>query len=92
MSKELDEAVSQLLAAAQDAFTISDTPVDLKQSAETLSALLHEWSAHSKRIQSTVGGLLQLVQSRCKHEGAATGYNSRDGSWMAPCPTCGASR
>ena len=92
MTKELDAVVTQLLAEAQMAFTTSDTPADLKQSADALRALLHEWYARHKRVETTVIGLLQLVQSRCEHVGAATGYNQRDGSWMAPCPTCGASR
>lgn len=33
-----------------------------------------------------------IKSSNCKHKGAQTGYNERDGSWMAPCPTCGDSR
>lgn len=92
MSKELDIAVAQLLAAAQTAFTTSDEIAAIKQSTDALRALLHEWRAHDKRVESTVVGLLRLVQSRCKHVGAQTGYNQRDGSWMAPCPTCGESR
>lgn len=91
MSKELDAAVAQLLATAQMAFTASDEPADIKRSTDALRELFREWQAHDKRVDSTVIGLLRLVQSRCKHVGAKRGYNERDGSWMAPCPTCGAS-
>lgn len=89
MTKELAAAVSQLLNNAQTAFTTSDEPADIKQSADALRALLREWQAHDKRVESTVIGLLRLMQSRCKHVGAKRGYNERDGSWMSPCPTCG---
>ena len=92
MTKELDAAVSQLLASAQMAFTTSDALPDIKQSTDALSELFRQWREHNKRVESTVLGLLQLVRSRCKHVGAQTGYNERDGSWMAPCPTCGDSR
>ena len=92
MSKELKDAVEQLLASAQAAFTTSDEPADIKQSTDALSALAREWQRHSERVRSTVTGLLNLVQSRCKHVGAQRGYNDRDGSWMNSCPTCGASK
>ena len=92
MTKELDVAVTQLLASAQMAFTTSDALPDIKQSTDALREMLREWQEHDKRVESTMAGLLQLVQFRCKHVGAATGYNQRDGSWMAPCPTCGATR
>lgn len=92
MTKELDAAVSQLLASAQMAFTTSDALPDIKQSTDALREMLREWREHDKRVESTVVGLLRLVQSRCKHVGAQTGRNDRDGSWMAPCPTCGDSR
>jgi hypothetical protein len=91
MSKELKDAVEQLLASAQAAFTTSDEPADITQSTDALSALAREWQRHSERVRSTVTGLLNLVQSRCKHVGAQRGYNERDGSWMNRCPTCGAS-
>lgn len=91
MSKELDTAVTQLLASAQTAFTISDDPADITRSTKELQEMLREWRAHDKRVDATVIGLLRLVQSRCQHVGAQRGYNERDGSWMAPCPTCGAS-
>ena len=91
MNKELNEAVGKLLASAQMAFTPSDELADIKQSTDTLRALLREWQAHDKRVESTVIGLLRLVQSRCKHVGAQRGRNERDGSWMNACPTCGAS-
>jgi hypothetical protein len=35
--------------------------------------------------------MLVLVRSGCRHEKAQRGYNERDGSWMNPCPHCGAS-
>ncbi len=92
MSNELDAAVNQLLAAAQTTFTSSDDLADIKRSTEALRALLNEWRKHDKRVESTIVGLLRLVCSRCKHEGAKTGHNERDGWWMAPCPTCGESR
>jgi hypothetical protein len=91
VNKELNEAVAKLLTSAQMAFTSSDEPADIKQSTETLRALLREWQAHDKRLESTVYGLLRLVQSRCKHVGAQRGSNERDGAWMNTCPTCGAS-
>jgi hypothetical protein len=91
VTRELDTAVVQLLDAAQTAFTTSDNPADIKQSTDVLRALFREWQAHDKRVESTMVGLLKLVQSRCKHVGAERGYNERDGSWMNPCPTCGAS-
>ena len=91
MSKELKDAVEQLLASAQVAFTTSDKLVDIKQSTKALRKLLQEWQAHDKRVEAAVIGLLRLVQSRCKHVGAQRGYNERDGSWMSSCPTCGAS-
>jgi hypothetical protein len=91
MSKELKDAVEQLLASAQAAFTTSDDLADIKQSTDALTALAREWQQHSERVRSTVTGLLKLVQSRCKHVGAQRGYNDRDGSWMNSCPTCGAS-
>jgi hypothetical protein len=90
VTKELDDAVSQLLTSAQLAFTISDAPADIKQSTEALRALLHAWHTHDNRVETTVIGLLRLMQSRCKHVGAPRGHNERDGSWMATCPTCGA--
>lgn len=90
-NKELNEAVGKLLAAAQMTFTTSDDLADIKQSTNALRALLREWQAHDKRVESTVIGLLRLVQSRCKHVGAQRGSNERDGSWMNACPTCGAS-
>jgi hypothetical protein len=91
VTKELDDAVSQLLTSAQLTFTISDAAADIKQSTDALRALLHEWRTHDSRVESTVVGLLRLMQSRCKHVGARRGHNERDGSWMAACPTCGAS-
>jgi hypothetical protein len=91
MSKELDAAIALLLSSAQTAFTTSDEIPDIKRSTDALRAVLREWQAHDKRVESTVIGLLRLVQSRCKHVGAQRGYNQRDGSWMSPCPTCGAS-
>ena len=91
MSKDLDAAVAQLLAEAQIAFTSSDDPADIKRSAEALHKLFHAWQAQDRRVESTVLGLLRLVRSRCPHTGAKRGYNERDGSWMAPCPTCDAS-
>lgn len=91
MNKELNAAVAQLLSTAQTAFTVSDQIPDIKQSTDALRELLREWQAHDKRVESTVIGLLRLVQSRCKHVGAERGRNERDGSWMSPCPTCGAS-
>lgn len=89
MNKELDTVVAQLLATAQTTFTTSDDLADIKKSTDALRALYQEWQAHEKRVHSTVIGLLRLVQSRCKHVGAQRGYNERDGSWMAPCQTCG---
>jgi hypothetical protein len=89
VSKDLDAAVAQLLASAQTAFTVSDTTDDIKRSTDALRELMRQWREHDKRVESTVIGLLRLVQSRCKHVGAARGYNERDGNWMAPCPTCG---
>ena len=92
MSKELDAVVAQLLTTAQMTFTTSDALPDIKQSTEALRELLREWREHDKRVEATVVGLLRLICSRCKHVGAVTGYNERDGSWMAPCPTCGETR
>jgi len=92
MSKELAAAVTQLLTTAQAAFTTSDEGADIKQSTDALRELLREWRAEDKRVESTVIGLLRLVQSRCTHVGASRGYNERDGSWMSPCPTCGDSK
>ena len=91
MSKDLDTVVAELLASAQTAFTVSDAPADIKRSTDALRTLFRQWREHDKRVESTVIGLMRLVQSRCKHEGAKRGYNERDGSWMSPCPTCGAS-
>ena len=90
--QELDCAVSQLLTSAQMAFTTSDALPDIKQSTDALREMFRRWREHDKRVESTVVGLIRLVQSRCKHVGARTGHNERDGSWMAPCPTCGDSR
>ena len=89
MSKDLDAAVAQLLTSAQMAFTTSDEPADIKQSTDALRALMQSWRKQDQRVESTVIGLIRLVQARCKHVGAKRGYNERDGSWMAPCPTCG---
>jgi hypothetical protein len=89
MSKELDTAVAQLLTSAQMAFTTSDDLTEIKQSTEALRDLIRQWREQDKRVESTVIGLLRLVQSRCKHIGATRGHNERDGSWMSPCPTCG---
>ena len=91
LTKELTTAVAQLLASAQAAFTISDETADIKQSADALRATLAEWSALDNRVESTVRGMLGLVQSRCKHVDAQRGHNERDGSWMNTCSTCGAS-
>jgi len=91
MSKELDTAVAQMLTTAQTTFTTSYEPADIKQSTDALREMLREWREHDKRVESTVVGLLRLVQSRCKHVGAQRGHNERDGSWMNTCPTCGAS-
>lgn len=33
--------------------------------------------------------MLKMVRRACSHDGAVTGYNERDGSWMNPCPHCG---
>lgn len=89
MTKDLDNVVNQLLASAQAAFTTSDELADIKRSTDALRELLLAWQTNDKRVSSTVIGLLRIVQSRCKHVGAERGYNERDGSWMAPCPTCG---
>jgi hypothetical protein len=91
VSKELKDAVEQLLASAQAAFTTSDELAHIKQSTSALRELLREWQTHDKRVESTVVGLLRLVQARCTHVGAQRGRNERDGSWMNACPTCGAS-
>ena len=92
MSNELDAAINQLLAEAQAAFTSSNDLADIKRSTDTLRAALHAWKAQDERVKATLRGLLNLVCARCKHDGAARGHNERDGSWMAPCPTCGDSR
>ncbi len=91
MSKALDAAVALLLAEAQTAFTSSADPADIQQSAEALRKLISAWRVQDQRVEATVIGLLRLVQARCPHAGAQHGRNERDGSWMTPCPTCGAS-
>lgn len=35
--------------------------------------------------------MLAMVRKGCDHKNAQRGYNERDGSWMNPCPHCGAS-
>jgi len=87
----LAAALGQALTSAQTAFTISNESADIKQSTDALRALLHEWQTHHDRVETLVRGLLEIVQARCKHDGAKRGHNERDGSWMNPCPTCGAS-
>lgn len=32
---------------------------------------------------------IQHYRKQCDHKGQRTGMNDRDGSWGAPCPTCG---
>lgn len=35
--------------------------------------------------------MLAMIRKGCDHRNAKRGYNERDGSWMNPCPHCGAS-
>ncbi len=87
----LDETVKALLGEAVTSFTASAEPADIKVSAKQLAEILHRWNAADKQIRQTIGTMLKTVRQNCKHVGAVRGYNDRDGSWMAPCPTCGES-
>lgn len=88
----LDEAVRAILSNAVLVFSVSPDESAIKSSSQALSDLLNRWVAADKQVRQTIGTMLETVRSNCKHKGAQTGYNERDGSWMAPCPTCGDSR
>ena len=90
MKDKLDEAIAELLLAATKAFTASADHAKIKESTAKLTELLNEWNQTTGAGLNAVRGLLRTVRSNCDHAGAATGYNERDGSWMAPCPHCGA--
>ena len=89
VNSNLNIAVTAMLAEAQTVFTVSDDQEDIKRSADALRLLLRQWQTHDKRVETTIVGLLRLVQGKCDHAGAKRGYNERDGSWMNSCPTCG---
>jgi hypothetical protein len=88
----LDETVKSILGNAVAVFSASAEPSAIRSSSQALSDLLSRWAAADKQVRQTIGTMLMTVRANCKHAGAQTGYNDRDGSWMAPCPTCGESR
>ena len=90
--QHLRAGADALLQLAQNALTFSKEPGDIKRACDDLRDLLRGWTTLDKHVDSTVRGLLQLVQKNCAHQGAQHGYNERDGNWMSPCPTCGESR
>jgi hypothetical protein len=63
--------------------------MDIGRSARRLRDALAAWRQFDALVERTITGLLQILVGSCKHPGAATGYNERDGSWMNPCPVCG---
>lgn len=87
----LRNSVEALLRQAQAALTFSKDPGDIKRACDALSEILRTWHVLDNHVSSSVRGLLQLVRQNCGHPNASRGYNERDGSWMNPCPTCGAS-
>lgn len=88
-SAYLKEAVNKFLADVQKAFTVETDKDSIKESTAALREMLRKWQVHDKQVQSLTRNLIGIVCSYCDHAGAARGYNERDGSWMAPCPTCG---
>jgi len=90
--EQLAGVVEVFLLEVQQAFTVNSDLASIKTSTTKLREMLRVWDAHNKQVRSVIIGLLDLVTARCKHVGAQTGYNERDGSWMNACPTCGATR
>lgn len=69
-----------------------DLPVThdkIKSVADLLRQRLKDHQTVFDMERAPAIALLDMVQKLCKHKGAETGYNDRDGSWMSPCPTCG---
>jgi hypothetical protein len=89
---KLNEAMSAFITEAQAAFVVSEDTTKIKAATDQLGTLIKEWTARDQAVMKTVRGLMALVRGNCKHVGARSGWNERDGSWMAPCPTCGESR
>jgi len=58
-------------------------PAEVKKLTDFINGIDAELEIASK--------MLGLVRQGCKHVNAKRGYNERDGSWMNPCPHCGAS-
>lgn len=90
--KKLNEAVQEIIAEAQAAFSVSDDRSDIKASTSKLMNILKTWQAKDKLVTTAIIGLLKVVRSNCDHKGAQRGYNERDGDWMNPCPHCGDSK
>lgn len=81
----MEEAVRRFIADAMGKFHAADPA----SSAKAIRGLLADWKRFDKLVHTTLPGILEICTNACDHNGAQTGYNERDGSWMNPCPKCG---
>ena len=66
-------------------------PVPFEKIPEVVKALDEIIRARQADIK-LASTMLGLARQGCKHEGAQTGNNECNGSWMNPCPHCGESK
>jgi len=88
----LTAAVDQVTSAATLALKVSSDPEVIRLSTVQLRLLMSEWSRADTVVRKTLSTFLEIARSLCDHRGAVRGSNDRDGDWMNPCPTCGATK
>ena len=63
-------------------------PCTKEEIKSEIAKLLHEIEIRDSETE-ILRHAIDHYQRQCDHKGQKTGYNDRDGSWAAPCPTCG---
>ena len=60
-----------------------------KEEIKSEISVLRKLREQKQSEMNLINVAIQHYQKQCDHKGQRTGCNERDGSWGAPCPTCG---
>lgn len=87
--QELQQLMSKIIGMVASNVTVSADDADIKTNVDALNKWQELWDSYEKSFRSVLSTLRRHARGLCKHPGAASGYNERDGAWMAKCTICG---